>query len=124
MTLTALKESRPAFRGIETFELPEGVTSIRFISDDVVVRCPVTGQPDQYMVEIACQKPLRTIEATSLKLYFQQLRDEGIFCEELAAKVARDVRAAAEAESVEVDAELKPREGIGVIARAVAPVRQ
>ncbi len=118
MKLTALEKSVPPFNGIETFDAPPETASIQCVDDEVFARCPVTGRYDQYTVDIRYTKPAQVMETTSLKLYLQQFRDQGIFCEELAARVARDVKEKSRAQSVEVSAALMPADGIAVVATA------
>lgn len=118
MTLRALEKSVLPFNGIETFDAPPEIASIQCVSDEVFARCPVTGRPDQYTVDIRYTKPAQVIEATSLKLYLQQFRDQGMFCEELAARIARDVKEKSGAQTVEVSTALLPADGVAVVATA------
>ena len=53
--------------------------------------CPVTGQPDQYELTITYTPDGRTIESKSLKLYLWSFRDQGVYAENLAARIARDL---------------------------------
>jgi len=104
--------------GLETFAAPASLTSVEMTSDEVTAVCPVTGQPDFYRVEIAYTPAERCIESKSLKLYLQSFRNEGIFCEDLAARILRDVEAAAAPGQCQVTVIQKARGGITI--RAVA----
>jgi 7-cyano-7-deazaguanine reductase len=89
-------------------------------SDEVTALCPVTGHPDQYTVEILYEPKDLALESKSLKLYFQSFRNEGIYCESFAARIAHDVQEALQAELVRVWVTQKPRGGISITAQAVA----
>lgn len=108
------------FQGFDTFPVAEGVEQVTMTSDEVTALCPVTGHPDQYTVEILYRPDRLALESKSLKLYFQTFRNEGIFCESFAAKVANDVQEALSAQSVHVRVTQKPRGGISIVAEAKA----
>ena len=108
------------FRGFDTFEVANGVQQVTMTSDEVTALCPVTGHPDQYTVEIEYRPNELALESKSLKLYFQTFRNEGIFCESFAARIANDVQSAIQAQSVEVRVTQKPRGGISIVAHARA----
>jgi 7-cyano-7-deazaguanine reductase len=111
--------------GLETFPNP-GCHSVTYISDEVMSRCPITGQPDFYNVEIILAGTDNLIESKSLKLFFQGIIDSafkdgnGIFCEALAVYIRDQVcEALNEAEeSVQVSLIQKSRGGISI--RAIA----
>lgn len=80
--------------------------------------CPRTGQPDFGSVTIEyCPREL-LIESKALKFYLWSFRDEGAFCEDLAARIADDVVFAIEPVWVRVDVEQNIRGGIEILARA------
>jgi 7-cyano-7-deazaguanine reductase len=60
------------------------------------------------------------LESKSLKLYLQQFRDEGHFCEALAVRIRDDVAEALqlERERVRVTLKQKSRGGISIVAAA------
>lgn len=105
------------FAGLESFPNP-GVTRVEMTSDEVTSVCPVTGQPDMYVVTIEYEPVALCLESKSLKLYLMQFRQEGHFCEALAVKVRDDVAAALELprERVRVSLRQKPRGGITIVA--------
>lgn len=106
------------FQGFDTFEVAPDVRQVTMTSDEVTALCPVTGQPDQYTVEIVYRPERLALESKSLKLYLQSFRNEGIFCESFAARIANDVQAAIEARSVDVRVTQKARGGITIVAEA------
>jgi len=107
------------YAGLETFENP-GVTRVQMTSDELAAICPVTGQPDLYVVTIDYAPRLLCLESKSLKLYLMQYRNEGVFCESLAVKIRDDVAIALEVEpsAVHVTLVQKARGGITITATA------
>lgn len=69
----------------ETILTPIGVRRVVLESDEVTSLCPVTGQPDWETVHIEFEPGAYCIESKSLKLYLWSFREEGHFCEALAA---------------------------------------
>ncbi len=108
------------FDGLDTFSVAEGVQDVSMTSDEVTALCPITGHPDQYRVEIQYHPNELALESKSLKLYFQTFRNEGIFCESFAARIANDVQTAIRARRVDVWVTQKPRGGISIVAHASA----
>ena len=117
---TALGESGVNDIGgkLETFDAPEHVVDVKMTSDEVTAVCPVTGQPDYYTIVIHYTPNSKCIESKSLKLYFNKFRNEGIFCEALAARIADDVMSAIEPVRVTVNVVQKSRGGISIDAEA------
>lgn len=107
---------------LETFPAPPSVGRVQMTSDEVTALCPVTGQPDFYTVEIDYAPALACIESKSLKLYLQAFRSEGVFCEDLAARILAAVCAAAAPAACAVTVVQKPRGGITIRATARYPV--
>ena len=105
------------FAGLETFPAPDGALRVTLDSDEVTAVCPVTGQPDWYRVEVTYVPGEKCVESKSLKLYLQSFRDEGVFCEALAARIAQDIGQAL-ACPVEVTTIQKRRGGIRIHATA------
>ena len=54
---------------LDTFPAPDGVGQVTMTSDEVASSCPITGQPDFYVVEIEYRPSTLCIESKSLKLY-------------------------------------------------------
>jgi len=110
------------FKGLETFELDEEIMSISMHSDEFTALCPVTRQPDLYKVTITFMPSDKGIESKSLKLYLGTYRNEGAFCEGLAALICRDIAKASECYHVQVSLEQKSRGGISI--EAIATMSQ
>ena len=108
-------------RRLETFPAPAHVKSVVLESDEVTSLCPVTGQPDWETIRIEFEPDALCIESKSLKLYLWSFREEGAFCEELAARIARDVYEAARPGRTTVTVTQKPRGGISIVAVASLP---
>lgn len=107
------------FQGFDTFPTPIGTTRVRCVSDEVTSNCPVTGQPDWYVVEIDYVPAKLCLESKTIKLYLQSFRDAGNFCETFATIIARDVWNALQAESVMVTVHQKPRGGVAIHSSAL-----
>ena len=107
------------FAGIETFPNP-GVSRVEMTSDELTAVCPITGQPDMYVVTIDYEPDGLCIESKSLKLYLAAFRSQGAFCEALAVQIRDDTAAALAlpSGSVRVTLRQKPRGGITIVASA------
>jgi 7-cyano-7-deazaguanine reductase len=107
------------YAGLETFENP-GVATVEMRSDELTAVCPITGQPDLYVVTISYRPAGLCLESKSLKLYLSSFRNEGAFCEALAVRIRDDVATALElpAGEVTVTLEQKARGGITITASA------
>jgi 7-cyano-7-deazaguanine reductase len=116
--LRALGAKVTEFAGFDTFPSPPHCGVITMTSDEVTSLCPVTGQPDWYVVTISYQPRALCLESKTLKLYLHSFRDRGAFCEAFAAQVAADVFAALDPVSVAVEVAQKPRGGVAIVARA------
>lgn len=105
-------------RELETFPAPGHVDRVTLVSDEVTTLCPVTGQPDWETVTVEYVPDRLCIESKSLKLFFWSLREEGVFCEALAAEIASAVFEAAQPVRCSVTVVQKPRGGITITAIA------
>ena len=105
------------YAGLETFANP-GVSHVEMKSDELTAVCPVTDQPDLYVVTIEFWPQALCIESKSLKLYLSRFRNEGVFCEALAVRIRDDVAEALELppDKVRVTLEQKARGGITITA--------
>jgi 7-cyano-7-deazaguanine reductase len=112
------KTTRHPFRSLETFPKPPGVETVILESDEVTSLCPVTGQPDWETVRIEFAPDGFCIESKSLKLYLWSFREEGVFCEALAGKIAQDVFDSCQPYWCNVTVTQKPRGGIKISATA------
>ena len=107
------------YAGLETFENP-GVTRVEMTSDELTAVCPITGQPDMYVVTIEYAAERLCLESKSLKLYLASYRSEGAFCEALAVRIRDDIAEALglERNQVKVTLRQKARGGITITATA------
>jgi 7-cyano-7-deazaguanine reductase len=112
------RDMRTPVRALETFPAPQTVTWVTLESDELTSVCPVTGQPDFASVCIGYRPNGRCLESKSLKLYLWSFREEPLFGEGLAARIAEDVAQATEATRVEVTLRQAVRGGISITARA------
>ena len=81
--------SKPS-RQLDSFPAPP-VAHVQFVSEEFTTLCPVTGQPDFNKITITYGPKELCIESKSLKLYLWSFREEGAFCEALAAMIAQDI---------------------------------
>ena len=94
------------------------VQRVRLRALEFTSLCPKTGQPDFGRVTIDYEPRDRCLESKALKFYLWSFRDEGEFCETLAARIANDVVYAVSPRWVRVDVEQNVRGGIEIIATA------
>jgi 7-cyano-7-deazaguanine reductase len=80
--------------------------------------CPRTGQPDFGRVEIEYRPGARCLESKAVKYYLWSFRDQGAFCETLAARIADDVVYAIAPRWVRVRVHQNVRGGIALVAEA------
>jgi 7-cyano-7-deazaguanine reductase len=81
--------------------------------------CPKTGQPDFGSVVIEYTPAEKCLESKALKFYLWSYRDEGAFCESLAARIADDIVYAVAPKSLKVQVNQNVRGGIALFAVAV-----
>lgn len=122
-TFDALGTSGATFERLETFESPPGVRAVILESDELSALCPVTMQPDSYTVLIELVGTPRLLESKSLKLYLGTFRNQGIFCETLAAQIAEAVYGVVGGGRVIVNVIQKRRGGIKIQAAAMQPTQ-
>ena len=94
------------------------VQRVRLRALEFTSLCPKTGQPDFGRVTIDYEPRDRCLESKALKFYLWSFRDEGEFCETLAARIADDVVYAVSPRRVRVEVEQNVRGGIEIIATA------
>lgn len=91
-------------------------SAVTFKTDEFTSLCPRTGQPDFYDVTIEYTPAGRGLESKSLKFYLWAFRDFGVFAEDLAVRIARDVAAAIEPDRVTATVWQKVRGGLALAA--------
>jgi 7-cyano-7-deazaguanine reductase len=101
----------------EAFPAPD-VQAVTMEATEFTSICPRTGQPDFGTVTIEYAPRPRCLESKALKFYLWSYRDEGAFCETLAARIADDVVYAIEPRSVRVQVNQNVRGGIALVAVA------
>lgn len=101
----------------EAFPAPD-VQTVTLEATEFTSICPRTGQPDFGRVTIEYTPGDRCIESKALKYYLWSYRDEGAFCESLAARIAEDVRYAVAPAWVRVTVYQNVRGGIAIVAVA------
>lgn len=108
------------YGGLDTFPSVAGQTLVELHGDELTALCPgVEGtQPDIYRWTVRYRPLDRCIEMKSLKLYLLTWRDERIFAEHLAPRIAADL-AAAVGTAVAVRLHQNRRGGMEAIAEAV-----
>lgn len=94
------------------------VQRVRLRALEFTSLCPKTGQPDFGRVTIDYAPRDRCLESKALKFYLWSFRDEGEFCETLAARIADDVVYAVAPRRVRVEVEQNVRGGIEIVATA------
>src|SRR5579862_303309 len=109
----ALGHEAGDYAGLETFPNP-GVSRVDMTSDELVAVCPITAQPDLYVVSIVYRPGDRCLESKSLKLYLNDFRNEGHFCEALAVKIRDDVADALGLTASDVDVTLRQKSRGGI----------
>ena len=117
--LSILGKKVTKFTKLETFPKPPNVTEVVCTSDEVTATCPITKQPDWYVVRIAYRPKYLCVESKALKLYLQSFRNAGHFCENFSNIIASDLMKALRAEQVEVTVTQKPRGGIAIVSTAI-----
>ncbi len=81
--------------------------------------CPMTGLPDNGCITI-CYRPDETlVELKSLKYYFLQYRNVGMFYEHVVNKILDDLVDVLKPLRMEVTGEFTPRGGVSSLATAV-----
>lgn len=109
---------------VETFPLSEAALatnpSVTFMTDELTAVCPVTGQPDIYELELTYQPSGEAVESKSLKHWLWGFRDESIFAEELAPRIATTIHEATGARWTSVRLTQNVRGGIVTVVEATA----
>jgi len=105
--------------GLETFPNP-GARAVELTSDELTAVCPLTHQPDLYVLTIRYRPGETCLETRSLKHYLGAFRNEEHFCEALAVRIRDDVAGALgiAAQAVDVSLTQKARGGITITTSA------
>lgn len=112
----SVEEAREQLKA-EAFPAPD-VQRVVMTAVEFTAICPLSGQPDFGEVVVDYEPRERCIESKSLKYYLWSYRDEGAFCEALAARIADDVVYAIAPAAVRVEVRQNVRGGIAIVAEA------
>ncbi|HEX9692475.1 MAG TPA: preQ(1) synthase [Gemmatimonadales bacterium] len=99
------------------FPAPD-VQAVTMSGHEFTSLCPLTGQPDYGTISIEYTPGALCIESRALKYYLWSFREEGAFCEALAARIADDVVYAVAPTRVRVTLHQNARGGVTVTAVA------
>lgn len=88
--------------------------TVEFTTNELTATCPITGQPDFYELELSYRPGGSLIESKSLKLYLWGFRERGIFAEDLAATLLKDLVAACDPAEMTVDLIQQVRGGLQI----------
>ncbi len=94
------------------------VLSVTLHGTEFTSICPRTGQPDFGTVTVEYAPDRHCIESKAFKYYLWSFRDEGAFCENLAARIADDIVYAIAPRAVTVRVAQNVRGGIAIVAEA------
>ena len=115
----SIEQAREVLKA-EAFPAPD-VQVITMEATEFTSICPRTGQPDFGEVSIEYVPNQHCLESKALKYYLWAYRDEGAFCETLAARIADDIVYAIEPKAVRVEVHQNVRGGIRIMAAAGRP---
>jgi len=87
---------------------------VEFTTDELTATCPITGQPDFYELKLIYRPKGFLIESKALKLYLWGFRDKGIFAEDLAAMLLKDLVGACDPQEMTVDLTQQVRGGLQI----------
>ncbi len=88
--------------------------TVEFTTNELTATCPITGQPDFYELRLSYLPGESLIESKSLKLYLWSFRDRGIFAEDLAATLLKDLITACDPAEMTVDLTQQVRGGLKI----------
>ena len=88
--------------------------TVEFTTNELTAQCPITGQPDFYELRLSYRPKHSLIESKSLKLYLWGFRDRGIFAEDLAATLLKDLVSACDPTEMTVDLTQQVRGGLRI----------
>jgi 7-cyano-7-deazaguanine reductase len=96
------------------WEHGETSATVEFTTNELTALCPITGQPDFYELKLTYRPDGSLIESKSLKLYLWSFRDRGIFAEDLAATLLKDLVLACNPAEMTVDLTQQVRGGLQI----------
>lgn len=87
---------------------------VEFATNELTAICPVTGQPDFYELKLSYRPRERLVESKSMKLYLWGFRDRGVFAEDLAATLLKELISACDPVEMTVDLTQQVRGGLQI----------
>jgi 7-cyano-7-deazaguanine reductase len=87
---------------------------VEFATDELTALCPVTGQPDFYELKLSYRPKEALLESKAMKLYLWGFREEGMFAEDMAATLLKDLVAACDPHEMTVDLTQQVRGGLRI----------
>src|SRR5918912_3459368 len=87
---------------------------VEFTTNELTATCPITGQPDFYELKLSYRPKESLIDSKSLKLYLWGFRERGVFAEDLAATLLKDLVAACDPAEMTVDLMQQVRGGLQI----------
>src|SRR5919107_1170946 len=87
---------------------------VEFRTNELTATCPITGQPDFYELKLSYRPKGWLIESKALKLYLWGFRDKGIFAEDLAATLLKNLVGACDPQEMTVDLMQQVRGGLKI----------
>jgi len=88
--------------------------TVEFSTDELTAICPVTGQPDFYELKLTYRPRSRLLESKAMKLYLWGFRERGMFAEDMAASLLKDLVAACDPVEMIVDLTQQVRGGLKI----------
>jgi len=87
---------------------------VEFTTNELTATCPITDQPDFYELKLSYHPKESLIESKALKLYLWGFRDKGIFAEDLAATLLKDLVGTCDPVEMTVDLTQRVRGGLQI----------
>ena len=87
---------------------------VEFMTDELTAFCPVTEQPDFYDLKLSYRPGESLLESKAMKLYLWGFRDKGMFAEDMAATLLKDLVAACDPVEMTVDLTQQVRGGLKI----------
>ena len=87
---------------------------VEFSTDELTAICPITGQPDFYELKLSYRPGTRLLESKAMKLYLWSYRDRGMFAEDMAATLLKDLVAACDPVEMTVELTQRVRGGLQI----------
>ena len=88
--------------------------TVEFSTRELTAICPVTGQPDFYELKLTYRPRSRLLESKAMKLYLWGFRDRGMFAEDMAASLLKDLVLACDPVEMSVDLPQQVRGGLEI----------